>query len=76
MDRSWGIILVPNIICMTGAFAAGFGVMHSMVFNQIGAVFALLNGLLPLRKVAEAQAEKDRAAQQLAVAAGYAGARK
>jgi len=50
--------------------------MHSMVFNQIGAVFALLNGLLPLRKVAEAQAEKDRAAQQLAVAAGYAGARK
>ncbi|MBV8378852.1 MAG: heavy metal translocating P-type ATPase [Verrucomicrobia bacterium] len=60
VDRSWGIILVPNILCMTGAFAAGFGVMHSMVFNQIGAVFALLNGLLPLRKVAEAQAEKDR----------------
>jgi heavy metal translocating P-type ATPase len=60
VDRSWGLIIVPNIICVGGAFLAGFGVMHSMVFNQIGAVFALLNGLLPLRKVAEAQAEKDR----------------
>jgi P-type E1-E2 ATPase len=59
IDRSWGLILIPNIICISGAFLAGFGVMHSMVFNQIGAVFALLNGLLPLRKVAEAQAEKD-----------------
>jgi heavy metal translocating P-type ATPase len=60
VDRSWGLIIVPNILCVSGAFLAGFGVMHSMVFNQIGAVFALINGLLPLRKVAEAQAEKDR----------------
>jgi heavy metal translocating P-type ATPase len=60
VDRSWGLIIVPNAICVTGAFVAGFGVMHSMVFNQIGAVFALLNGLLPLRKVAQAQLEKDR----------------
>jgi heavy metal translocating P-type ATPase len=60
VDRSWGLIIVPNIICVSGAFLAGFGVMHSMVFNQIGAVFALINGLLPLRKVAEAQAENDR----------------
>jgi heavy metal translocating P-type ATPase len=60
VDRSWGLIIVPNIVCVSGAFLAGFGVMHSMVFNQIGAVFALLNGLLPLRKVAEAQAEKDK----------------
>jgi heavy metal translocating P-type ATPase len=63
IDRSWGLIIVPNAICVTGAFLAGFGVMHSMVFNQIGAVVALANGLLPLRKVAEAQAEKDRAAE-------------
>ncbi len=60
VDRSWGLIIVPNIVCVSGAFLAGFGVMHSMVFNQIGAVFALINGLLPLRKVAEAQAEKDK----------------
>ena len=53
---------------ITGAFLAGFGVMHSMVFNQIGAVVALANGLLPLRKVAHAQAEKDRAAELLLAA--------
>ena len=65
IDRSWGLILVPNAICIAGAFFAGFGVMHSMVFNQIGSVVALANGLLPLRKVAAAQAEKERAAEQL-----------
>jgi hypothetical protein len=65
IDRSWGLIIVPNAICIGGAFFAGFGVMHSMVFNQIGAVVALANGLLPLRKVAEAQAEKERAAEHL-----------
>ena len=64
IDRSWGLIIVPNAICVAGAFFAGFGVMHSMVFNQIGAVVALANGLLPLRKVAEAQAEKDRLSEQ------------
>jgi len=62
IDRSWALIIVPNALCVTGAFFAGFGVMHSMVFNQIGSVVALANGLLPLRKVAEAQAEKERAA--------------
>jgi len=65
IDRSWGLIIVPNALCVSGAFLAGFGVMHSMVFNQIGAVVALANGLLPLRKVAEAQAEKERAAELL-----------
>jgi heavy metal translocating P-type ATPase len=60
VDRSWGLIIVPNMICVGGAFLAGFGIMHSMVFNQIGAVFALINGLLPLRKAAEVQVEKDR----------------
>ncbi|SRR5579862_12602 len=68
INRSWGLIIVPNAICITGAFLAGFGVMHSMVFNQIGAVVALANGLLPLRKVAHAQAEKDRAAELLLAA--------
>jgi heavy metal translocating P-type ATPase len=58
VDRSWGLIIIPNIVCVSGAFLAGFGVMHSMVFNQIGAVFALINGLLPLRKVAEAERER------------------
>jgi heavy metal translocating P-type ATPase len=64
--RSWGLILVPNLICIGGAFFGGFGVMHSMVFNQIGGLLAVGNGLLPLRKVAEAREEKDKLAEYLA----------
>jgi Cu2+-exporting ATPase len=66
INRSWALILVPNFICISGAFFAGFGVMHSMVFNQVGAIFAVGNGLLPLHEVAKAQAEKDRVAEYLA----------
>jgi P-type E1-E2 ATPase len=62
-NRSWALILGSNLICIGGAFFAGFGVMHSMVFNQIGGLLALGNGLQPLRKVAEAQAEKDKLAE-------------
>jgi heavy metal translocating P-type ATPase len=60
IKTSWGLILVPNILCIAGAFFAGFGVMHSMVFNQIGGMLALGNGLLPLRKAARLRAEQER----------------
>lgn len=60
ISRSWGLIVVPNLICIAGAFVAGFGVMHSMVFNQIGGMLALGNGLLPLRKAALVKAAKQR----------------
>lgn len=66
INRSWGLILVPNLLCIGGAFFGGFGVMHSMVFNQFGGLLALGNGLLPLRKVAQAQAEKDKFAASYA----------
>jgi Cu2+-exporting ATPase len=56
---SWGLILLPNLICIGGAFLAGFGVMHSMVFNQIGGMLALGNGLLPLRKAAKLRTAKE-----------------
>jgi Cu2+-exporting ATPase len=56
------LILIPNLVCIAGAFVAGFGVMHSMVFNQIGGMLALGNGLLPLRKAAALRLEKDRRA--------------
>ena len=49
-----------------GAFFGGFGVMHSMVFNQIGGLLAVGNGLMPLRKIAEARAEKEKIAEYLA----------
>jgi Cu2+-exporting ATPase len=34
--------------------------MHSMVFNQIGGMLALGNGLLPLRKAARLREAKER----------------
>lgn len=57
--RSWQMILWPNGFCVAGAFFLGFGIMHSMIFNNVSALFALGNGLLPLRKVAELQAQRD-----------------
>jgi cation transport ATPase len=60
INNSWGLILIPNLICIAGAFVAGFGVMHSMVFNQIGGMLALGNGLLPLRKAARVREAKER----------------
>lgn len=59
INVSWGLIVVPNMLCIAGAFFAGFGVMHSMVFNQIGGMLAIANGLLPLRKAGRLRAEKD-----------------
>jgi P-type E1-E2 ATPase len=64
IKTSWGLIVVPNLICIAGAFFAGFGVMHSMVFNQIGGMLALGNGLLPLRKSAQLRAAKDLRSRQ------------
>jgi Cu2+-exporting ATPase len=57
---SWSLILVPNLLCIAGAFVAGFGVMHSMVFNQIGGMLAIGNGLLPLRKAAKLRAASEQ----------------
>jgi heavy metal translocating P-type ATPase len=57
--RSWQMILWPNGFCAAGAFFLGFGIMHSMLFNNVSALFALGNGLLPMRKMAALQAERE-----------------
>jgi uncharacterized protein (TIGR00369 family) len=57
--RCTQMILWPNGFCAAGAFFLGFGIMHSMIFNNVSALFALGNGLLPLRKVAQLQAERE-----------------
>ncbi len=62
VNRCWLLIIVPNLVCIAGAFVAGFGVAHSMVFNQIGGMLAVANGLSPLRKVARVRAAKERRA--------------
>lgn len=65
IKRSWGVILVPNIICIAGALFGGFGVMHSMIFNQIGGLLAVGNGLLPLKKASAIRLEKERQAARI-----------
>lgn len=60
INRSWGLIIVPNVICIAGAFLGGFGVMHSMIFNQFGGLLAVANGLLPLRQARKLRAEKEK----------------
>lgn len=56
--RSWHLILAPNIACIVGVFTMGFGIMASVLTNNVAALAALGNGLLPLRKVAQLEAER------------------
>jgi Cu2+-exporting ATPase len=58
VKRSWSLILAPNIACIVGVFTMGFGIMASVVTNNVAALAALGNGLLPLRKVAQIEAER------------------
>ena len=61
VQRSWHMIVVPNVICVAGVFTMGFGIMASVLFNNITAVAALANGLLPMRKVAAIEAQRRKA---------------
>jgi P-type E1-E2 ATPase len=56
--RSWHLILAPNIACIAGVFTMGFGIMASVVTNNVAALAALGNGMLPLRKIAQIEAAK------------------
>jgi Cu2+-exporting ATPase len=72
INTSWALILVPNLLCIAGAFLMNFGVMHSMIFNQIGGMLAIGNGLRPLRNAASVKAAKEQrllASRALPVAA-------
>jgi Cu2+-exporting ATPase len=56
--NSWIMILAPNIACVAGVFTLGFGIGMSVVTNNVAALAALGNGLLPMRKVAQLEAER------------------
>jgi hypothetical protein len=56
--NSWLIILGPNLACIGDVFTLGFGIGASVVTNNIAALAALANGLLPMRRVAELEAER------------------
>ena len=64
INRSWQLILVPNLMCIAGAFTMGFGVMASVVTNNVAALAALANGLLPLRRISH-EIEEQEAKQEL-----------
>ena len=58
VKRSWNLILAPNIACILGVFTLGFGIMASVVTNNVAALAALGNGMLPLRQIAQIEAER------------------
>lgn len=62
MDRnvrnSWNMILLPNILCVAGVFSLGFGIGASVLTNNVAAIGALANGVWPMRKVAQLEAER------------------
>jgi Cu2+-exporting ATPase len=62
MDRnvrnSWIMIVVPNVVCVAGVFLAGFGIGASVLTNNVAALGALANGVWPMRKVAQLEAER------------------
>jgi len=51
VSRSWSMIVAPNVSNVIGVFTMGFGIMASVLTNNVSALAALANGLLPLRKV-------------------------
>jgi Cu2+-exporting ATPase len=59
VSRSWTLILIPNVLCIFGAFTMGFGVMASVITNNVAAMAALANGMLPLRRIAQERLEQE-----------------
>ena len=76
IQRSWYLILAPNALCILGAFTMGFGIMASVLTNNVAALAALANGMLPLKRIADEQKRKQletdlanaHAVQQMAAA--------
>jgi Cu2+-exporting ATPase len=71
IQRSWGMILVPNLTCVLGVFTLGFGVGASVLTNNVAAIGALINGVWPMRKVAQLEAERRHMLELELTAAGY-----
>jgi Cu2+-exporting ATPase len=59
IKRSWTMIIIPNALCIVGAFTLGFGVMTSVLMNNVTAIAALANGMAPLRQLKHIRAEQE-----------------
>jgi Cu2+-exporting ATPase len=64
-------ILVPNITCIVGVFTMGFGIAVSVLTNNVAALAALANGILPMRKVAALEAERRHMMELQLRASGF-----
>jgi P-type E1-E2 ATPase len=71
VQRSWAMIIIPNVTCVLGAFTMGFGVAASVFTNNVAAIGALANGVWPMRKVALLEAERRHQLEAELKAAGY-----
>ncbi|HJQ41357.1 MAG TPA: HAD-IC family P-type ATPase, partial [Thermoanaerobaculia bacterium] len=60
---SWKLILAPNLICIAGVFTLGWGVMASVLANNVAAIAALANGLRPRTWSADVPSAPGRAAR-------------
>ena len=70
VNRSWSMIVAPNVTNVVGVFTMGFGIMTSVITNNVSALAALANGLLPLRKIKRAEAERRRDREAACAGAG------
>jgi Cu2+-exporting ATPase len=71
IQRSWAMIIAPNVACVAGVFTLGFGVGASVLTNNVAAIGALANGVWPMRKVAQLEAERRHLLELELKAAGY-----
>jgi Cu2+-exporting ATPase len=60
VQQSWNLILAPNTFCVAGVFLFGFNIWHSVFFNNVSALLALANGMLPLRQAAQVSAARQK----------------
>lgn len=59
MNRTFGILLTPAIIGITGAFLFGFGIAYTVALNMIGLALGLGNTMLPLLKEPKKQLHSE-----------------
>jgi P-type E1-E2 ATPase len=60
IKTSWKLIVIPNSLCVAGVFTLGFGLWYSVLFNNVTIIAAMINGILPLRKLELSQAEREK----------------
>jgi Cu2+-exporting ATPase len=71
IKRSWAMIVAPNVACVAGVFTLGFGIGASVLTNNVAALGALANGVWPMRKVAQLEAERRHRLELELKRAGY-----